>query len=129
MMRKVTKDEPNRRPNRPRRRRFESNQFSSVPNVEVDEEVNEETSASAKKLKASAEDVIVNPIMNDLELQIGPECKKCADTYDKNRVKRQDQRSQDASKEARTAQKEENAAQLDVFIEEEGLLYGPGIAD
>ena len=28
-----------------------------------------------------------------------------------------------------TARKEENAAQLDVFLEEEGLLYGPGIAD
>lgn len=63
MMRKVTKDEPNRRPNRPRRRRFEGNQFSSVPNVEVDEEVSEEASVSAKKLKASAEDVIVNPSM------------------------------------------------------------------
>lgn len=60
-MRKVIKDEPNRRPNRPCRRRLQSNQFSSVPNVEVDEAVSEEASPSAKKLKASAEDVIVNP--------------------------------------------------------------------
>ena len=68
-------------------------------------------------------------VMNDLELKIGPECKKFANTYDKNRVKRQDRRSQKATKEARTAQKEENAAQLDVFLEEEGLLYSPGITD
>ncbi|XP_071577515.1 uncharacterized protein [Temnothorax nylanderi] len=68
-------------------------------------------------------------VMNDLQLEIGPECNKFADTYDKDRVKRQNRRSQNATKEARTARKEENAAQLDVFLEEEGLLYGPGIAD
>ena len=29
-------------------------------------------------------------VMNDLELEIGPECKKFADTYNKNQVKKQD---------------------------------------
>ena len=68
-------------------------------------------------------------VMNDLELLIGLECKNFADTYDRNRIKRGGRRSRSASKEARTARKEEKAAKLDAFLKEEGLLYGPGIAD
>ncbi|XP_071633109.1 uncharacterized protein [Temnothorax longispinosus] len=67
--------------------------------------------------------------MNDLELQIGPECKKFADMYDDARVHRQNRRSKSSSKEARTAAKEKSAAQLNAFAEEEDLMYGPGIAD
>ena len=65
-------------------------------------------------------------VMNDLGLLIGLECKNFVD--DRNRLKRGGRRLRSASKEARTAQKEK-AAQLDTFLEEEGLLYGPGIAD
>ncbi|XP_025264145.1 uncharacterized protein LOC112637805 [Camponotus floridanus] len=73
--------------------------------------------------------LFVLKVMRDLDLTIGLECKNFADSYDSNRVKRQERRSLNSSKEARTAQKEKNAAELDDFIEEEGLLYGPGIAD
>lgn len=52
-----------------------------------------------------------------------------ADSYDTNRAKRQDRRSLNSSKEARIAQKEKKTAEIDGFLEVEGLLYGPGIAD
>jgi len=61
MSRKIPTDDPNYRASRPRRRKYEGNQFSSVPDMDVDEESNDETtSASAKKLKKSADDIIVN---------------------------------------------------------------------
>ncbi|XP_011871647.1 PREDICTED: uncharacterized protein LOC105564113 [Vollenhovia emeryi] len=68
-------------------------------------------------------------VMNDLKLPIGLECKRFADSYDTNRVKRQNLRSLNSSKEARTAQKEKKTAEMGDFLEVEGLLYGPGIAD
>lgn len=68
-------------------------------------------------------------IMNDLELQIGLQCKHFADIYKINRISRQERRSLQCTKEARTARKEEQATLLSEFEEEEGLLYGPGIAD
>jgi len=66
-------------------------------------------------------------IMNDLELPIGIQCKTFADQKTAYRVRRQDRRSQSRSKEARTAKKQEAAAQMDAFAEEKGILYGPGI--
>jgi len=62
-------------------------------------------------------------------LQIGIQCKTFADTYDKHRIDRQNHRSQSRSKKARADKKEEAVAQMDAFAEEEGILYGPGIAD
>lgn len=60
MSRKVDKNNQNYRPNYPRRKKFQGNQFSSVPNMEVDEESNDEASVSAKKLKSSPDDIIVS---------------------------------------------------------------------
>jgi len=68
-------------------------------------------------------------IMNDLQLQIGIQCKTFADQHIAYRVQRQDRRTQSRSKAARTAKKQEAAAQIDAFAEEEGILYGSGIAD
>lgn len=73
--------------------------------------------------------VFILKVMNDLQVEIGPSCKQFADMYDSNRIRRQDRRSRDGSKSARSARKQETAEQLDAFLEEEGLLYGPGIAD
>jgi len=68
-------------------------------------------------------------VMNDLILQIGIQCKAFVDTYDKHRIDRQNRRSQSKSKKAKTDRKEEAVTQMDGFAEEEGILYGPGIAD
>lgn len=62
MSRKVPKDNLNYRPARPRRRKYEGNQFSCVEDINTVEESNdEEASASAKKLKKSLDDIIINP--------------------------------------------------------------------
>ncbi|KYQ46869.1 hypothetical protein ALC60_14160 [Trachymyrmex zeteki] len=85
-------------------------------------------------------------VMNDLELQIGKECQFFANDYDAHRVQRQNRRSLSSSKEARTARKGKKTAEmddyleiedptnfvvhcLDDYLEIEGLLYGPGIAE
>jgi len=68
-------------------------------------------------------------VMDDLQLPIGRECQIFADEYDAHRVKRQNRRSLNSSKEARTAQKEKKTTEMDGFFEMESLLYGPGIAD
>jgi len=62
MSRKIPQDNLNYRPDRPRRRRYEGNQFSSIPDTETVEESNDETtSVSAKELKKSPDDIIINP--------------------------------------------------------------------
>ena len=61
MRHKVKKDDPSNRPNQPCRRKFVGNQFTGTANEKVDKISNEEAGISAKKLKASAEDVILNP--------------------------------------------------------------------
>jgi len=64
-----------------------------------------------------------------MNIIIGQQAKSFADAYDEHRVERQERRSLTSTKEARTARKEEQTAQLRAFQEEEGPLYGPGIAD
>jgi len=54
--------------------------------------------------------------MNDLQLPIGRECQIFADEYDAHRVKRQNRRSLNSSKEARTAQKEKKTAEMNGFF-------------
>jgi len=58
MNRKINEKEPNYRPSRSRRQRPPSN----VPNLqgEEEEEVSNEASTSAKKMRASSTDIIVN---------------------------------------------------------------------
>ena len=67
--------------------------------------------------------------MQLLDIVIGQQCKNFADTVDAERITRENRRASLSSKEARTARKSESLRQNEFFEEEEGLLYGPGIAD
>ncbi|KZC07937.1 hypothetical protein WN55_10083 [Dufourea novaeangliae] len=67
--------------------------------------------------------------MQELDLVIGQQCKMFANVYDEQRLKRQERRSFSTTREARIARKKKNATLLEEFEEEEGLMYGPGIAD
>ncbi|XP_029055085.1 uncharacterized protein LOC114882360 [Osmia bicornis bicornis] len=60
---------------------------------------------------------------------IGPIAKEYADERDENRIYQAELRYQAASKESRTARRIATAAQQLLYKEEEGPLYGPGIAD
>ena len=68
-------------------------------------------------------------VLNTMGVTIGPEAKSFADTQDVNRVCLGEKRHQEASKEARTARRKANAALQELYEEEEGVLYGPGIGD
>ncbi|XP_076673205.1 uncharacterized protein LOC143371648 [Andrena cerasifolii] len=68
-------------------------------------------------------------LMQALDLIIGRECKMFAHEHDAQRLKRQERRSLSSIREERTTRGEQNAALLEEFEEEEGLMYGPGIAD
>lgn len=68
-------------------------------------------------------------IMTELQLIIGQQCKTYADCYNAKRVERQDRRALCRTKEARTHKKLEKFKKKEYFEVEEGLLYGPGIAD
>jgi len=52
-----------------------------------------------------------------------------ADHCDNARVKQADQRSSFSSKSARISRREARAAEDELFDQEEGIMYGPGIAD
>ncbi|KYQ49219.1 hypothetical protein ALC60_11725 [Trachymyrmex zeteki] len=67
--------------------------------------------------------------MQHLNIVIEKQSKGFADNDDKRRIEQQERRSLDATKEAPTFRQQEKTAQLEQFEEEEGLLYGPGIAD
>ncbi len=67
--------------------------------------------------------------MQHLNIVIGQQSKGFADNDDKRRIEQQERRSLDATKEAHSFRQQEKTAQLEQFEEEEGLLYGPGIAD
>jgi len=68
-------------------------------------------------------------VMNLLQIKIGQQCKMFADNANERRVRRQDKRHSLSSKEARTARRLENMNANDLYEEEEGILYGAGIAD
>lgn len=67
--------------------------------------------------------------MNLLNLTVGSYAKAYADNTDEARITRQDRKSLLQTKEARTARKQQQLEENQLFEEEEGLLYGPGIAD
>lgn len=72
------------------------------------------------------------PILKILEVMgcsLGPGSLSFAEDCDNARVQRADQRSSFASKAARIARREARAAEEEVYDEEEGTMYGPGIAD
>lgn len=67
-------------------------------------------------------------IMDIMGITIGGQAEFYAATRDEKRIHRSEQRVSDAAKKARIARREELSAQQDLFEEEEGILYGPGIA-
>lgn len=68
-------------------------------------------------------------VMNLLQIKIGQQCKIFADNANERRVRRQNNRYSFSSKEARTARRLENMNTNELYEEEEGILYGAGIAD
>ncbi|XP_025158307.1 uncharacterized protein LOC112589401 [Harpegnathos saltator] len=60
---------------------------------------------------------------------IGPSAKDYAEKRDMRRMMVAEKRHREASKEARTARRTAAAAQQQFFEQEEGELYGPGIAE
>ncbi|XP_029169169.1 uncharacterized protein LOC114939099 [Nylanderia fulva] len=67
--------------------------------------------------------------MQLLDIIIGQRCKNFADAVDAERITRENRRASVSTKETRTARRLETLNQNEFFEEEEGLLYGPGIAE
>ncbi|XP_052758504.1 uncharacterized protein LOC128202373 [Galleria mellonella] len=68
-------------------------------------------------------------IMNLLNLNIGTYAKIFADSTDEERITRQNRKSLSETKDARSARRQHQIDENQLFEEEEGLLYGPGIAN
>ena len=68
-------------------------------------------------------------MLNVMGIKIGNVSKTFAAIRDNNRIYRSEKKAWQESKEARIARRQEQAAQNDYFEAEEGILYGPGIAD
>ena len=68
-------------------------------------------------------------VMNELNIIVGNSSYSFAHKMDERRVSRQNRRSALETREARKARKEELRAQNEEFENEEGLIYGAGIAD
>lgn len=60
---------------------------------------------------------------------LGLESLHFVEECDTARIRLADRRSSDASKEARIARKEARVAEDELYDAEEGIMYGPGIAD
>ena len=74
----------------------------------------------------------ITPVLRMMEVMgitIGSEAKIMANKKDMVRVKKADATHSASSKEARLARRLERTAQDELFEEEEGILYAPGIAD
>jgi len=68
-------------------------------------------------------------IMNSLDIIVGTYSKVFAENTDEARIAKQNRRSLFATKEARKARKQQQFEDNQLFEEDEGLLYAPGIAD
>lgn len=68
-------------------------------------------------------------IMDVTGVKIGNAAYDLAVRRDDARLERSDHRASMASKEARIAARKEKASKNELYKEEEGCLYGPGIAD
>lgn len=66
-------------------------------------------------------------IMQNLEIKMGQQCLNFANTYEE-RLRRQERRGFNATKEARQARRQLEMDQNEFFEESEGLFCGPGIA-
>ncbi|XP_046751639.1 uncharacterized protein LOC124414663 [Diprion similis] len=67
--------------------------------------------------------------LETMGVKIGPQAKGYVQQRDSFRIDRSERRTSDVVKQARIAKREDRAALRDFQKEEEGLLYGPGIAD
>lgn len=67
--------------------------------------------------------------MHALQLEIGTYAKNFADNSDRKRIQRQERRNLSQTKEARKARREQLMKENQLYDKDEGLLYGPGIAD
>lgn len=68
-------------------------------------------------------------LINELNLVVGSQSFNYAESMGEKRVTRQNRRSSLETKEARIARQVGLQAKNDAYEQEEGLLYGPGIAD
>jgi len=68
-------------------------------------------------------------IMQVMGITIGPYVKSAADARDNERVRKAEAAHSAASKEHRLTLRQERTAQNEFYEQEEGVLYGPGIAD
>ena len=68
-------------------------------------------------------------IMSVMGITIGPEAHAFASKRDETRIRHSEVRASDASKEARTARLAKRSEAEDLFEQEEGPMYGAGIAD
>lgn len=68
-------------------------------------------------------------MLNVMGIKIGNVSKTFAAMRDNCRIYHSEKKAWQESKEARIARRQEQAAQNDYFEAEEGILYGPGIAD
>ena len=62
-------------------------------------------------------------------ITIGPKAHAFDSKRDETRIRRSEVRASDASKEARTTRLAEKSEEEDLFEQEEGPMYGAGIAD
>lgn len=67
--------------------------------------------------------------MTTIGIVVGQQASIFVDARDKQRIERSTRRSLEATKEARTRRRSETASLNELFEAEEGILYGPGIAD
>jgi len=67
--------------------------------------------------------------MHTMGISIGPYANMYASERDDKRIQRSELRVSEGAKRARMAKKDELVAEKVFYEEEEGLLYGPGIAD
>jgi len=68
-------------------------------------------------------------IMNVMGCPIGNEAHNYTQRRDKERVARSERRVSDVVRQARMDARSDHAALNDFYEEQEGVLYGPGIAD
>jgi len=67
--------------------------------------------------------------METMGIIIGQQSKTFAEYHNDKRLLNADRRSLESTKEARTARRMEKTVIQDFFEEEEGLMYGAGIAE
>jgi len=68
-------------------------------------------------------------IMSCMDINIGPVCRDIAARLDENHISSQNRRSRSVAPEKKTFHKQRQIEANELYEEEEGLVYGTGIAD